>query len=193
MTSARFEAILNAPEAMDDEISKLTHGLSHCDEGAWRLFHDCFYQLLHGWAVSRGASICDAPAIVQGVYLRVLRHAKVFQDEQSFHAWLTCLIRCEVIDAARKRSRRSWLNERFQQWQVSKAGDDGAVQEQLDAAMEGLAPNETSLVRRFYLDGWSQDDLAAEQQVSAKAIGSKLARLRKQLRKNIEKASTQST
>ena len=178
---------------MDEEISKLTHGLSHCDEGAWRLFHERFYQMLHGWAVSRGAAICDAPAIVQGVYLRVLRHAKVFHDENSFHAWLTCLIRCEVIDAARKRGRRSWLNERFQQWQVSKDDTGGAVQDQLDAAMEGLAPSETTLVRRFYLDGWSQDDLADEQQVSVKAIESKLARLRGKLRKNMEKASTQST
>lgn len=177
---------------MDEEISTMTHGLSRCDEAAWRLFHERFYPMLHGCAVSRGASVCDAPAIVQGVYLRVLRHAKTFQDEPSFSAWLTCLVRCEVIDAARKKGRRSWLNERFQQWQLSKTtGDGDAVQEQLDEVMEGLDPNDRSLIRRFYLDGWSQDDLADEHRVSVKAIESKLARLRKRLRKNLKKTTNQ--
>jgi RNA polymerase sigma-70 factor (ECF subfamily) len=178
---------------MDDDISTLTHGLSRCDEVAWRQFHERFYHILHSWAVSRGASACDAPAIVQGVYLRVLRHAKTFPDADSFHAWLSCLVRCEVIDAARKIGRRSWLNERFQQWQMSTGTDEGgAVQDQLDEAMEELEPADRSLVRRHYVDGWSQDDLAGEHNVSVKAIESKLARLRKRLRKNLEKTTTQS-
>jgi len=178
---------------MDDEIPTMTHGLSCCDEGAWRLFHERFYHMLHGLAVSRGISACDAPAIVQGVYLRVLRHAKVFQDQQSFKAWLMCLVRCEVIDIARQKGRRSWLNERFQQWQESRSTDDGnAAQDQLEVAMVGLDEIDRSLILRFYVDGWSQGNLAEEQQTSVKAIESKLARLRKRLRKNLEEATTQS-
>lgn len=179
---------------MDDEIPMLTHGLSRCDEAAWRTFHERFYQRLHGLAVARGTAVCDAPGIVQGVYLRVLRHAKVFRDADAFHAWLACLVRCEVIDTARRTGRRSWLNERFQQWQQARSADDhDAARDQLEEALTGLDESERSLIRRHYLDGWSQENLADEHQVSVKAVESKLARLRKRLRQNLEKAATHSS
>ncbi len=178
---------------MDDEIATLTHGLSRCDEDAWRAFHERFYQKLHGLAVSRGTAACDAPAIVQGVYLRVLRHAKVFRDPESFNAWLACLVRCEVIDSARRIGRRSWLNERFQQWQLARSPDrEETLGDQLEDAMLVLDENERSLIRLHYLDGWSQENLAEKYQVSVKAVESRLARLRKRMRPELEKPVTQS-
>ncbi|GAA5130360.1 sigma-70 family RNA polymerase sigma factor [Luteolibacter yonseiensis] len=150
--------------------------------------------MLHALAVSRGAAACDAPGIVQGVYLRVLRHAKVFGSADSFDAWLACLVRCEVIDTARRRGRRSWLNERFQQWQESRSIDgDDAARSQLEDALAGLDASDLSLIQRHYLDGWSQENLAEEHQISVKAVESKLARLRKRVRRNFEKAATHSS
>lgn len=179
---------------MDDEIPTLTHGLSCCDEAAWRTFHENFYQKLHGLAVSRGIAVCDAPVIVQGVYLRVLRHAKVFPAADAFHAWLACLVRCEVIDASRCKGRRSWLNERFQQWQQARTtGDEDAARDEVEEALTGLNESELSLIRRHYLEGWSQENLAVEHQVSVKAVESKLARLRKRLRQNLAKSATHSS
>ena len=175
---------------MDEETSTLTHGLSCCDEAAWRAFHEGFYQKLRGLAISRGIQACDAPVIVQGVYLRVLRHAKIFRDPGSFDAWLTCLVRCEVIDAARSKGRRSWLNERFQQWQQARSISDARTAgDELEEAMLVLDENERSLIRLHYLDGWSQESLAERYQVSAKAVESKLARLRKRLRQHLDKLS----
>jgi RNA polymerase sigma-70 factor (ECF subfamily) len=179
---------------MDDETASLTHGLSCCDEHAWRAFHEQYYQQLHNLARARGVSDCDVPEIVQGVYLRVLRHAKVIRDAESFKAWLACLVRCEVIDHARRKGRRSWLNERFQQWQEARReSSDCGVGDQLDEAMRSLGENDRALIRRHYLDGWSQQKLAEHQQTSVKAVESKLARLRKRLRQNLENPATDTT
>ena len=179
---------------MDDETASLTHGLSCCDERAWRAFHERFYPHLHNLARARGVNDCDAPEIIQGVYLRVLRHAKVIRDVESFKAWLACLVRCEVIDQARHRGRRNWLNERFQQWQEERRDTGGHdAGEPLEEAMRRLGENDRELIRRHYLDGWSQQQLADQQRTSVKAVESKLARLRKRLRQNLENPATDPT
>lgn len=179
---------------MDDETASLTNGLACCDERAWRAFHERFYQQLHNLARARGVSDCDVPEIVQGVYLRVLRHAKVIRDVESFKAWLACLVRCEVIDHSRRKGRRNWLNERFQQWQEARRDDVGNdAGAQLEQAMQSLGENDRTLIRRHYLDGWSQQKIAEQQHISVKAVESKLARLRKRLRQNLENPATDLT
>ena len=148
---------------MDDETASLTHGLSCCDERAWRAFHERFYQRLHNLARARGAAGCDVPEIVPGVYLRVLRHAKVIREEEVFKAWLACLVRCEVIDHARRTVRRNWLNERFQQWQEARRDTcECHAGHQLEEAMRSLGEKDRALIRRHYLDGWSQQKLAGQ-------------------------------
>lgn len=142
---------------MDDETASLTHGLSCCDEHACRAFHERYYSQLTNLARARGVSDCDLPDIVQGVYLRVLRHAKVIHDEPSFMAWLACLVRCEVIDHSRRNGRRSWLNERFQQGQeIRRETGSGDACGELEDAMQSLCTTDRAMIRRHYLDGWSQ-------------------------------------
>jgi len=172
---------------MDDSIASLTRDLSCCDEHAWRAFHERYFDHLRSLAIARGAAECDAPEIVQGVYLRVLRHAKVFPDAAAFDAWLACLTRCEVIDATRRKGRRSWLNERFQQWQeMRRATVEDANRGNLEEAMLVLSENERTLVTQHYLNGWSQEELAKQHRISVKAVESRLARLRKRLRQSME-------
>jgi RNA polymerase sigma factor (sigma-70 family) len=134
---------------MDEEISKLTHGLSSCDEGAWRTFHERFYPQLLNLARARGVNESDLPDMVQGVYLRVLRHAKVIHSEQPFKAWLECLVRSEAIDHSRRKGRRSWINERFQQWQeIRRETTDNQPDDQLELAMHSLDQNEPTRSQR---------------------------------------------
>ena len=56
--------------------------------------------------------------------------------------------------------------------------------------MLSLEEEDRRLLTRHYVDGWSQDELAAEQQISTKALESKLARLRRRLRGLIENPDT---
>jgi RNA polymerase sigma factor (sigma-70 family) len=178
----------------DQELSALTRGLSCCDESAWRVFHEQQFQKLHALVLSRGIAACDAAEVVQGVYLRVLRHAKVFHDEQAFDAWLSCLVRCEVIDTGRKKGRRNWLHERYQHWLESRRSPErDTLPDELERAMLDLDEPDRALIRSHYLDGWSQESLAAQRQVSVKAIESKLARLRKRLRETLNQQATPSS
>ena len=177
---------------MDDETTSLTHGLSCCDERVWREFHERYYPQLINLARARGISDSDLPDIVQRVYLRVLRHAKVIHGEQSFIAWLACLVRCEAIDHSRRKGRRGWLNERFQQWQETRRETEASdACGQLEDAMRTLATDDRAMIRRHYIDGWSQQKLAEERRISVKAVESKLARLRKRLRHLLENPATE--
>jgi RNA polymerase sigma factor (sigma-70 family) len=174
-----------------DDTRRLTHGLTRCDEAAWHDFHQRFFPQIQALAIARGVAACDAPDIVQGVYLRILRHAKVFHDPSSLNSWLACLTRCEVIDSARRKNRRTWLNERFQHWQESRRiADDMESSEHIEEALASLDENERRLMRRHYLEGWSQEAIAEQQQTSVKAVESRLARLRKRLRQHLENPST---
>jgi RNA polymerase sigma-70 factor (ECF subfamily) len=171
---------------MEDDIVTLTRGLVRCDEDAWRDLHRRYFTRLRSQAMARGVPEGDAADVVQRVYLRVIRHAKVFESEESLLAWLACLTRCEAIDTTRRSRRRSWLGERFQQWQEfsrpGEAADGGA----LDSALSTLEEGDRRLVSRHYVEGWSQEELAADQKTSIKAIESRLARLRRRLRKQLE-------
>lgn len=171
---------------MEEDIVILTRGLVRCDEKAWRNFHARYFARLRSMAVARGVRDGDAAEVVQRVYLRVIRHAKVFELEDNLLAWLACLTRCEAIDAARRSTRRTWLGERFQQWQEFARSGEAADGGALEAAMLTLEESERRLVSRHYVEGWSQEELAAEQKTSVKAIESKLARLRRRLRKHLE-------
>ena len=47
------------------------------------------------------------------------------------------------------------------------------------------------MIRRHYIDGWSQQKLAEERRISVKAVESKLARLRKRLRHLLDNPATE--
>lgn len=174
---------------MEEEIVTLTRGLVGCNEQAWRDLHARYFARLKSQAMARGVPEGDAAEVVQRVYLRVLRHAKVIGTEDALSAWLGCLTRCEAIDFSRRSKRRSWLGERFQQWQEFARAGHEADGEALESAMLILDDEDRRLVSRHYLDGWSQEELAVEQQTSVKAVESKLARLRRKLRKQMESTS----
>jgi RNA polymerase sigma factor (sigma-70 family) len=171
---------------MEEEIVRLIRGLVRCDEAAWRDLHGRYFARLKSQAMSRGVPEGDAAEIVQRVYLRVLRHAKVFETESSLLAWLACLTRCEAIDSTRRSKRRGWLGERFQQWQETRSAGHRMDGADLESALLTLDEGDRRLLARHYVDGWSQEELAAEQRTSVKAVESKLARLRQRLRKKLE-------
>lgn len=171
---------------MAEEIVNLTRGLVGCDEKAWRDLHARYFARLKSQAISRGVPEGDAAEVVQRVYLRVLRHAKIFESEEALSAWLGCLTRCEAIDFTRRTKRRSWMGECFQQWQEAGRPGHEVDGEALESAMLALVEEDRQLVSRHYLDGWSQEELAVEQRTSVKAVESKLARLRRRLRKHLE-------
>ncbi|MCW1921449.1 sigma-70 family RNA polymerase sigma factor [Luteolibacter arcticus] len=168
------------------DVPQLTSGLVRCEEAAWRDFHGGYFSRLKAQAMARGVAESDAAEVVQRVYLRILRHVKVFQADTDFDAWLSCLVRCESIDAGRRANRRTWMGERFQQWQELRRPGSVAEGLDLESAMNQLEQCERELLVRHYVEGWSQEELAREQATTPKAVESKLARLRRRLRVLLE-------
>lgn len=170
----------------DPDVAAMTKGLAGGNERAWRWLHEHYFGLLHAAAVARGTPASDAADLVQRTYLRVLRHARRFRTESDLRAWLCCLLRCEAIDAARSGKRRSLLMEKFQHREALRT--QAEARGSLDDFLDGLAPPDRELLTRHYVHGWSQGELAAESGTTAKAIESKLARLRKRLRQSARRA-----
>ena len=171
---------------MSSDLTSLTRGLARCDEAAWREFHTRYFGQLLKRVAARGVADCDAPDVVQRVYLRILRHPRVCATEEAWHGWLACLVRCEVIDFSRGRQRRHWLNERFQQHQESRHnGGENERAGELEDALAELSASDRALLVGFYRDGWSHQRLAARLRVTAKAVESKLGRIRQRLRQRL--------
>jgi len=165
-----------------DDIGTLSRAMRRADEAAWQHFHEHYYDLLEGVARARGVGPEEAPDVIQGCYLRILRNVRRFDDEREFRAWLCCVLRSEVIDSARRRRHRASLLERVGEWLAG--GNPGGAAAPL---LEGMDGGERRLLERHYVEGWSQAELAAEAGVSVKAMESRLARLRQRARRWLER------
>ena len=168
-------------------IAALTASMARGDEEAWRAFHRDYFGRLHRYLIvlQRGDEE-SAAELVQQTCLRVVRHVRCFETEEVFWSWLTCLARCAAADAGRKRSRRLAMVEKFAHWQELRrsgsAGGEGDQLGRLERSLAELAPDDRALVEGKYFERQSYAELAAEFGLSAKAVESRLARLRAKLR-----------
>lgn len=165
----------------------MTSGMRRCDEMAWRAFHHQYFDWLYATALIKGARHGEADEIVQLTCLRVVRHIKVFHDKGEFKNWLSCLMRCVVIDLGRKNQRRHVLLEKLAHWQELKTSRQTITEP--ENLLASLPSSDARLVKLKYIDGWSTRELAERSGTTPKAIESKLARLRKKLRQNLTNQS----
>lgn len=164
------------------ECRKLTSAMRKGDEDAWREFHRRYFDFLRCYVSSRGTRPSDTGDVVQQIYLRIVRHIKPFEDFQNLEQWLRCVARCEIIDSGKKRHRRMALMERYQHWVENRHSQPLPQGESVEELLFGLSPDDQSLIRRYYVEGWSHRELAERCQSTPKAIESKLARIRKRIK-----------
>ena len=99
------------------------------------------------------------------------------------------MARCAAADEGRKRRRRLAMFERFSHWQeMRRAGDGGAPLDvaRLKHSLGEMAPDNRTLMKSKYLEQQSYAELAAAFGLSAKAVESRLGRLRAKLRRALE-------
>jgi len=156
---------------------------------AWRTFYDSYFDRLWRYLLVVAAGNEDAAReALQAALVRVARHVKVFRDEKVFWSWLTVLGRSAFADETRKRRRYFAFLERFTRHQETGpvALDDGEADEQLRALLESkltaLPDDERQLVERKYILHQSVREIADGQQTTAKAVESKLSRVRRKLK-----------
>ena len=176
-------------EALD--ITKLTRAMAAGDEPAYRIFYDAYFdRLLRYLLVVSGGDEQSARESLQATLVRVVRHIKVFQDEEAFWRWLTVLARSAFTDETRKRRRYFAFLDRFTAHAtIQHAGDNGEADEQMHTLLrDGLASlpeDERQLLESKYLAERSVRDIATELETSEKAVESRLVRIRRKLKESL--------
>lgn len=156
---------------------------------AYRTFYAAYFDRLLRYllVVARGDEQAAREAL-QSALLRVARHIRVFPDEAAFWSWLTVLARTAFADESRKRRRYFAFLERFRL--VAEAEDtdmdaDQALRALLEQKLKELPCEDQELMRRKYFDHRPVRELAAELQTTAKAIESRLSRIRRKLKEAV--------
>ena len=170
----------------------LTVGLAAKDEEAFRRFHAAYFDRLlrYHLVIARGDEHAAQEAL-QETLLRVARHARRFDDEETFWSWLTVLARSAAADSGRKRHRywrliASYARSLIPRTATTVADDDGErLQKLLGMSLEELPADERSLIEGKYLRRATVRELASETGLTEKAVESRLLRARRRLREMI--------
>jgi len=164
------------------DISQLTAEMTRGNEDAFRQFYDRYFNRLLGYllVLTHGHEE-SAREAMQSAMLRVVKHIKRFQCEQTFWSWLTVLARTALVDQERKRSRYNAALDRFAREDASAA--ETHLLECLRQSVSTLPPDELVLIEKKYFEELSIAQIAAVMDTTEKAIESHLTRIRQKLRK----------
>jgi len=189
--SAGFRPVETGARASPD-IESLTKQMLKGDEMAYRTFYDAYFDRLWRYLLVVSAGNEDtAREALQATLLRVVRHVKVFRDEEHFWSWLTVLARTAYLDETRKRRRYFSFLERFTRHSETAIDHlpghhaDKKLQDSLKNGLAVLPADEQKLIEQKYFDRRTVRDIAEELQMTPKAIESKLSRIRRKLKQTM--------
>ena len=173
------------------EIALLTARMARQDEAAYRQFYARYFdRLLRYLLVVTGGREEAARDALQATMLRIVRHARRFDSEEIFWSWLTVLARSSVVDAERKRKRYFAVLDRFLNSAPpphvpSPTGADDRFMTLLENNLSGLAAEDRQLIECKYFESQSVREIAGKTGATEKAVESRLARIRRQLKESI--------
>ncbi len=174
-------------------IRALTVRLARGEEEAFREFHRDYFDRLFRYhlVMARGDETVAREAL-QETLLRVVRHARPFDNPEAFWSWLTVLARSAAIDGGRKRLRYLKLLAAYARSLVaarpvppSAEDADERVLRHLASVLSDLDNRDRSLIEGKYFRRASVRELAQETGLTEKAVESRLLRARQQLRRAV--------
>jgi RNA polymerase sigma-70 factor (ECF subfamily) len=182
------KAMSDDAPAPTSDIARLTAEMARGDEAAYRTFYQLYFpRLLRYLLVLTGGREDAARDALQIALLRVVRHIRVFELENTFWSWLTVLARSAIVDEERKRHRfLAILASFFQRNQVDATPADGEADARLWALLEKnlatLSTEERELIDRKYFARESVKEIAEAMETTEKAVESRLVRVRRKLK-----------
>jgi RNA polymerase sigma-70 factor (ECF subfamily) len=164
----------------------MTEAMGRGSEEAFNAFYDAYFPRLYRYllvlAGGREEEVKDA---MQETMIRVIRNTKPFQEEPALWNWLRRVAKTALIDRVRKEKRRdarftlsSFVGDRPEE----SADESPILLEHLSYGLERLEKEDRKLIEGKYLGERSYEDLAREQRCTAKAVESRLGRIRKKLK-----------
>jgi RNA polymerase sigma-70 factor (ECF subfamily) len=170
------------------DIAGLTRGVRNGNEASFERLYQLYCDRLYRYllVVSRGQEELAREAL-QAAWTKAIQHLPSFDDEKKLWHWLATVARNTYFDALR-RHQRSPIIIPLVDDQIATdetPPDDTLLFEHLEQCLTDLEPDERALVRGFYFEGQSHQQLAQWLNTTAKAVESKLARLRQALQRNL--------
>jgi RNA polymerase sigma factor (sigma-70 family) len=187
--SPPFETIAKmASEPELPDVLALTVRMSRGDEAAFHEFYELYFnRLLRYLIVITNGQEEIAREALQLTFVRVARHVRKFDSEAAFWNWLAVLARNCAVDELRRRNRQQSLLARFFQQRPADTdltGDEADEQflKLMEKEIASLPDDERLLLERKYFVQETARCLAAEFQVTEKAMESRLLRIRRKLK-----------
>ena len=173
------------------EIAALTSAMAAGNEKSFRQFHELYFQRLFRYhvVIARGNEDAAGDAL-QETFLRVVRHVRKFDDEQTFWSWLTVLCRSAATDGGRKRHRYWKLLADYARSLITPPPHqveetDERLYEIVAQSLDELDVEERLLVEGKYFRAATMKELAEETGLTERAVESRLLRARRELRGKI--------
>jgi len=174
-------------------VAELTHRLRRGDEEGFREFHRLYFDRLFRYhlVLARGDEV-QAQEALQETFIRVVKHARRFEEEQTFWCWLTVLARSAARDCGRRRTRYWAMLTRYATSLLGRPVEDSCVadadarlEEIATAALAALPVDERQLLEGKYYRRATVRELAGESGLSEKAVESRLLRARAKVKEYI--------
>ena len=129
-----------------------------------------------------------AEDVVQDAFMRAFRNRTSLDPSRPIGAWLSSITLCSSTDVLRRRSARPEVaaEEELEPAATSDTVEDefeNAVRRMgIEAAFDSLNHRQRRVLKRLEVDGWTQEEVAAIEQISTEAVKSLAARARRTFR-----------
>lgn len=176
------------PRLPSTEIRRITRAMARSDEAAFNRFYAAYFDRMYRYLlVMTGGRDDLAREVLQDAMLRVVRYVKPFHEESDLWNWLRRVTRTAFLDAGRTRRSDDAIVApvRLDALAPDPPDPESALVAHLEACVSDLPDDERAMVRGKYENGESYHDLAGRLGTTAKAVESRLARIRKKLKSMI--------
>ena len=177
-----------ADACVPSAVAQLTTAMRRGDEDAYREFFRLYFHRLLAYliVVTRGDEEL-ARDLLQQTMIKVAKHIRVFDDEAVLWRWLALLARTAAVDHGRKSQRYFGFLKRFWNFHTPPAVDEKERQFEnaLSEQIQLLEPEERRVLEKKYFDRSSVKEIAAELNLSEKAVESRLSRARAKLKQQL--------
>jgi len=180
--------IISLPEADGERVRRVTTRMRDYDEVAFREFYETYCDRLYRYLIvlTRGNEGLSRDFLQESM-TKIMKRMREFDNEAHLWNWMAAIARNSFIDWVRRNQRAPKIvplseARSDEAATIAAPGSDRELLDELDCCLLELEPQERSLVERFYLQEGSYQSLAESDQSTAKAVESKLARIRHKLK-----------
>jgi RNA polymerase sigma-70 factor, ECF subfamily len=185
--SERMESGLETQEQRDNFVRVVTRRMVDGSESAFGEFYSFVFDRLFRMLLIQTRGDEDlSKDLVQSVMLRAAKYVQAFENERVLWSWLRQIARSCHVDWLRRKGREPQFVslELFTGAEMpGSQAEDEELFNALDASMKQLDSDEREVLRLAYYEGVPQQSMAKTLSTTAKAIESKLRRIRQKLRR----------